>query len=106
MDKILKELGDILKKDVGDILEKNKDNKEDLIFEVEVFYGSVSFEKDVGELLFNLREEYLKEELSRKMRELHLAEENKDNTKSTQVLKEINDINIQIQNIKNNRLKK
>ncbi|MCE9549364.1 DNA primase, partial [Candidatus Nomurabacteria bacterium] len=92
VDKVLVELAEILKTEVEKILENTESNKEDLIFEAEVFYGvEVDLEKDVEELLNNLKEEHLKEELGRKMRELHLAEENKDQAKSSQVLKEIND---------------
>lgn len=103
-EKILSELSEILKKKVEEILENNKDNKEDLIFEAEVFYGNVNFAKDTEELLSNLRIEYLKEELSHKMKELYLAEEKKDKEKSTLLLREIGEINIKMQNIKNGRL--
>lgn len=103
-EKILEELSLTSNKTKEEILKKNKDNKEDLIFEAEVFYDKASFDKDVYELLSNLKEEYLKEELAHKMRELYLAEENKDKDKSTLILKDINEINIKIQNIKNNNL--
>ena len=102
---ILKELSQILKKDPKEIIENNQINKEDLIFEAEVFYSNTPFDKEITELLLNLKEEYLKEELSKKMRELHIAEENKNQEKSIEILKEINEINQQIQNIKNGRLK-
>ncbi len=99
---LLKELADILNIKTDELLEKNKDSKEDLVFEAEVFYGDgINIEKDVGELLLNLKEEYLKEELSRKMQELHLAEEKKNQEKAVQILKEINEITSKIQNIKN-----
>ena len=62
--------------------------------------------KDMKELFYNLKEEHLKEKLGQKMRELYLAEESEDHPKSSQILKEINDINNEIQNIKNNRTKK
>ncbi|OGI75579.1 DNA primase [Candidatus Nomurabacteria bacterium RIFCSPHIGHO2_02_FULL_42_19] len=98
-----KELENIL----GEVLNKYKDTKEDLIFEAEVFYGEGgNLDKDVEELLLNLKEESLREELGRKMRELYLAEENKNQTKPSQILKEIKEINDLIQNIKNNRIKK
>ena len=102
---ILKELSQILKKDPKEIIENNQINKEDLIFEAEVFYSNTPFDKEITELLLNLKEEYLKEELSKKMRELHIAEEHKNQEKSIEILKEINEINQQIQNIKNGRLK-
>ena len=105
-DKILKELSDILKKDIEEILENNKSNKDDLIFEAEVFYENTSFDKDIKELLYNLREEYLKEELGKKMREFNLAEEKKDIELGQKLWKEINEITKKIEDIKNNRLKK
>lgn len=104
---LLKEITDILKIKQDEFLEKNKNNKEDLIFEAEVFYAEdTDIEKDVKELLDNLAEEYLKEELAGKMQELRVYETGKEKDKSTQILKEINEINNKIQNIKNSRLKK
>lgn len=107
VDKILQDLSLISKVESKIILEKTLDNKEDLIFEAEVFYGGdIDLIKDVNELLNNLEEEYLKEELSRKMQELYICKEKKENQGEIKVLKEINEINQKIQNIKNNRLKK
>ena len=106
-EQILKDLAEILELGVDQILEKVANNKEDLIFEAEIFYGEgVDLKKDMKELFYNLKEEHLKEKLGQKMRELYLAEESKDHPKSSQILKEINDINNEIQNIKNNRTKK
>ena len=106
-DQVLKEIAEIFNKMPEEVLTGIKENKEDLIFEAEVFYGEGAFiEKDVTELLFNLREEYLKEELSHKIKELHLYEENKNTEKVAEVLKEVNAINNKIQNIKNSRLSK
>ena len=104
---ILKEIAEILKIKESDILEKVKSNKEDLIFEAEVFYASdVDLKKDITELLDNLKEEYLKEELSNKMQELHQAEIKKEIEKSILILREINEINNKIQSIKSGRLTK
>ena len=113
---ILKELSEVLHLSREDLLEKTKGDQEDLIFEAEVFYGGeASLEKDIAELTGNLREEYLKEELSRKMQELHTFENKKparttddvqsfgDTDGASKILKEINDINNKIQNIKNGR---
>ena len=106
-EQILKDLAEILELGVDQILEKVANNKEDLIFEAEIFYGEgVDLKKDMKELFYNLKEEHLKEKLGQKMRELYLAEESEDHPKSSQILKEINDINNEIQNIKNNRTKK
>ena len=103
----LKEIAEILSITEDRILEKIKVNKEDLVFEAEVFYNDGSdIKKDTEEMLSNLKEEYLKEKLERKMRELHNAEEKKDTTLSAQILKECQILNSQIQDIKNGRLKK
>ena len=59
----------------------------------------------IEELLINFKEEYLKEELFKKMQELRNFDIKKDLIKSNEVLKDINDINKSIQNIKNGRLK-
>jgi DNA primase len=107
VEKILKELASVLNEQKGKLLEKTKDKKEDLIFEAEVFYdGDADLKKDTEEMLSNLREEYLKEELEHKMRELHNAEEEKDAKKSAQILKECQILNSRIEDIKNGRLKR
>lgn len=106
-EKIIKELSDILNIKEDELLKKTKDNKEDLIFEAEVFYGGdIDLEKDIEELLVNFKEEHLKEELFKKMQELQNFEMKKELNKSNQVLKEINEINKKIQEIKNGRLTK
>lgn len=103
-DKLLKDFLDIFNVKEEDLLNKNKDNKEDLIFEAEVFYGGdVDLKKDTEELLMNLKEEHLKEELFKKMKELSIFEENKELEKSKEVLIKINEINKSIQDIKNGR---
>lgn len=105
-DFILNELAEILQIDKTEIENKNADKKEDLIFEAEVFYGAgIDIEKDARELLFNLKEESLKEKLFINMGKLRKAEEEKDNGKSKQILIEINEINKKIQEIKNSRTK-
>jgi DNA primase len=105
VEKTIKEFSDTLNIKEDEIFNK-KDNKEDLIFEAEVFYGGdVDLKKDTEELLMNFKEEHLKEKLFKKMQELRDFEMKKDLDKSNQVLKEINEINKSIQNIKNNRLK-
>lgn len=104
--KILEELAGILNTDLSALLEGVKENKQDLIFEAEVFYDDEkNLEKEVMELLSNLREEFLKEELSKKIQELHLAENQKNMKKSEEILKEINELNNKMQDIKNGRLK-
>ncbi|OGI66294.1 DNA primase [Candidatus Nomurabacteria bacterium RIFCSPLOWO2_01_FULL_39_18] len=102
-DGILKEIGQILNVAGNEVLEKVKENKDDLIFEAEVFYeglpaqtGDINVKKDVEELLRNLKEESLKEELAGKMRELNLAEQAGDKERSSQILKECQEINKKI----------
>ena len=103
---ILKDIALILDTSEEEVLKKTDTAKEDLIYEAEVFYGADgNLEKDVQEMLDNLREEYLKEALGCKMKELYTAEEKKEFNKSPQILKEIKEINDLIQNIKNSRLK-
>jgi len=102
--KILEEIANILNISPDKVLEKTKENAEDLIFEAEVFYKEGdNLKKDVKELLSNFEEEYLKEKLTHKMRELNEAEMNKDSTKSALILKECQIINNKIQDIKNGR---
>ena len=103
---ILKDLSATLNIAEEKILSGIQGSKEDLIFEAEVFYGSgANLKKDAEEMFSNLKEEHLKEKLNIKMRELHLAEEKKDQQSSSLILKEISEINKEIQDIKNGRYK-
>jgi len=104
VEKIIKDIAEILNIKIDEVLEKTKDNAEDLIFEAEVFYsGDIDLAKDVQELLDNFQEEYLKEDLFKKMKELQIAELEKNSEKSAEILKEINEVNKKIQNIKSGR---
>ncbi len=99
---VLKEVAEVLNTTTDEVFQKIDENKEDLIFEAEVFYKEDSdLKKETTELLNNLKEELLKEELFKKMQELRSFEEGKDQNKANQTLKEINDINHKIQNLKN-----
>jgi DNA primase len=102
---IFSKVAEMLESNAEDLREKLKDSVGDLIFEAEVFYGDgiTNIEREVKELIFNLEEEYLKEKLGRKMQELKVLEEKKDNTSALEILKEINDINSKIQEIKENK---
>jgi len=101
---ILKELSETLGQPPGELLEKIKNTEGDLIFEAEVFYGDgQDIKKDTDEMLNNLKEEYLKEKLGIKMKELHEAENAKSLEKSKLILKEISEINNKIQEIKNKK---
>jgi DNA primase len=100
IEEVIKKMSDILNIKEDELMNKVKDKEENFIFEAEVFYGGgIDLEKDIEELLINFEEEYLKEKLNRKMRELQ-------DDKSNEVLREINEINKKIQDIKNGRLKK
>ena len=107
IEKALNSIAEILKINTEQVFEKVKDNQEDLIFEAEVFYDKgKDLNHETEELLLNLKEEYLKEELSKNMLLLSQAENEKDKERSAKILKEINEINNQIQGIKSSRSKK
>ena len=85
--------------------EAYKDTKEDLIYEAEAFYAnSENLQKDVDEMLLNIEEEYLNEELVKKMIELKNLKDDKNGEK--EIFKKINEINKRKEEIKNKRLKK
>lgn len=78
-----------------------QDKKEDLIYEAETFYSnSENLQRDVGEMLFSIEEEYLNEELFKKMMELKNL---KEKEKEVDILKRINEINKRKEEIKNSR---
>ncbi|MFA6076886.1 MAG: DNA primase [Candidatus Paceibacterota bacterium] len=81
--------------------EKYKNIKEDLIYEAEAFYlDSENLQKDVNEMLLSIEEEYLNEELVRKMIELKNL---KDKKEEVEILKKISEINKRKEEIKNSR---
>ncbi|HPS21656.1 MAG TPA: DNA primase [Candidatus Paceibacterota bacterium] len=103
--KIFEKTAIVLDSSEDSLRETFKDSIEDLIFEAEIFYGNgEKLNREVDELILNLEEECLKEKLSKKMQELRIFEEKKEQTNAMNVLKEINDINKKIQEIKNGRL--
>lgn len=102
--KILTEIAEATNQTELELTDKFSLIKEDLIYEAEVFYGAgADLKKDIVELINNLKEESLKEELARKMRELYLAEEAKEQKKVEEILKECQIINNKIQAIKSSR---
>lgn len=105
VNKILNALSRIYEKDESEILKNFDIEREDLIYEAEVFYGSggTDLKKDVNELVANLEEEFLKERLGKSMHELHLAEEKGDKDKSLEILTKCQEINNKIQEIKSGR---
>ncbi len=75
--------------------------KEDLIYEAEEFYSNnENLEKDVHEMLLNVEEEYLNEELSKKMLELQNF---KGKEEEIEILRRINEINKRKEEIKSGR---
>lgn len=105
VDETIEKIANILNISKEKLLDNFELNKEDLIYEAEVFYGEDDFKKDAIEMLYNLEEEHLKEELAKKMRELYNAEEEKDENKSREILKDCQIINNKIESLKNGRLK-
>ena len=81
--------------------EAYEDKKEDLIYEAEAFYfNNENLQKEVGEMLLSIEEEYLNEELVNKMIELKNV---KDKKMEIEILKKINEINKRKEEIKNSR---
>ena len=92
-----------------------KNIKEDLIYEAEAFYAnSENLQKDVDEMLLNIEEEYLNEELVKKMVELKNLKDNPEGKQASygagqeemEILKNIDKINKRKEEIKNSRFKK
>jgi DNA primase len=85
------------------VREKYEDIKEDLIYEVEEFYlNDGNLDKDVNEMLLSIEEEYLNEELTKYMMDLHNL---KGKEEEIEIFKKINEINKRKEDIKNGRLK-
>ncbi len=86
---------------LGQAREIYKDRREDLIYEAEEFYSNnENLKKDVDEMLLNLEEEYLNEELVKKML---LMQSIKDRKEEEEILKRISEISKRKEEIKNNR---
>jgi len=106
VEKVAKEFADILNIKENELFDKARENKEDLVFEAEVFYGEdADLQKELEELLLNFEKEHLEEKRFQKMQEMHILESKKDHVKSAEILKEINEISNRIDSIKNGRLK-
>ncbi len=113
---------EIILKRLEKVKEVYQDKKEDLIYEAEAFYlNNENLQKDVKEMLLSLEEEYLNEELVRKIVELKSLKDNPEDKSSAsygagkdlsaqagemEILKKINEINKRKEEIKNNRNKK
>ena len=107
---------EIIFKKLAKAKEIYQDKKEDLIFEAEAFYlNNENLQKDVKEMLLSIEEEYLNEELFKKMIELKNLKENPEGKQKAsygagkeeaEILKKINEINRKKEEIKNNRYQK
>ena len=76
---------------LGGVLDKYREEKNDLIFEAEVFYqNSDDISKEINHLLSNWETEKINEELSRKMQELRMV---KDKASEVKLLEEIQELN-------------
>jgi len=107
IDELVKDITDILDVNKSDLFAVPDTEKNNLIFEAEVFYvGEIDLRRDIEELLRNLREETLKEELFIQVHKLREAEEKKEKDKADKILKRINEITNEIENFKNSRFKK
>jgi len=92
---------EIIFKKLAKAREVYKNVKEDLIYEAEEFYAtSEDLQKDINEMMLSIEEEYLNEELVRKMIELKNL---KDKKEEIEILKKINEINKRKEEIKNSR---
>ena len=92
---------ELIFKKLDKVKEIYKDIKEDLIYEAEEFYSnSESLQKDIDEMLLNIEEEYLNEELNKKMVEFH---DFKGKIEEIEILKKINEMNKRKEEIKNIR---
>lgn len=68
----------ISEKDFNELFQTDKNSKDRLIFEAEVYYGNKeTLENDLNNLILNLQEEYLKARLDSAVKELHSAEREK-----------------------------
>src|SRR3989344_414385 len=88
----VEDLGENIKRVLGSenfdkLYKQYGDNREELVFEVENYYGDGSIlERDLSELLVHFEEDALKERLVSAMRELQVSEERKDEGRSAELL--------------------
>lgn len=87
--KILTEkIEEVTKKSVSELKDLYKSEIDRLMFEAEAIYGKSVPEEELDELLINLEEDDLREKLSKKMKDLKIAEMDKDDTKTKKLLEE------------------
>jgi DNA primase len=95
---------EIIYKKLGKVKGDYENIKEELIYEVEEFYGNnENLDKDVLEMLLYIEEEYLNEDLRKCMIEL---EKLRGKEEEIEIFKKINDINKRKEEIKNEYLRK
>ena len=81
-------------------------NKQELIFEAEVFYqNSDKILDDVKEILLHLKEDNLSEKLGQRMQALNVAEKEGKHDEATHLLKECHELSQKINEIKTERYK-
>lgn len=92
--KTLKELECIAGKEKTLHLIENKDNIEELLFEIERFYmdNDEKLETEINDLLFNLKQEYLKDNLDAVLGELRSAEMDNNADKVVKKLREYKEL--------------
>ncbi len=82
--------------------ENNEDAKNQMIFEAETFFGGAQYlQKDADELIYNLREEYLKALFTKTMNDLVQAERDKSPEKAAALLAQCKEIGEEITKLKN-----
>ena len=83
--------------DAAFFTEDIKKAPEELIFEAEIlFAGSTKLDDEIAELLFGLEERTLKEQLSKTMLDLQLAEKKGDKVKGEELIKQCQDISLKL----------
>ncbi len=79
--------------------------REELIFEAEVlFQGSSKIDREIGHMVDGIEERMLKEKLSKKMSELHMAEGRKDKKKAEELIEACQKISQQLSDLNKKRV--
>lgn len=92
---------DSISRIVGDkyqtILNSVEGFKDELLLEAEVMFSdSKDLKNNLDELMFNLEEDFIRQEFAESMAELSKAERNKDEAKSTELMKKCQTLSIRI----------
>lgn len=89
---LIEKIEAITKDSISNLKDLYKLETDRLMFEAEAIYGKTVSEEELDELLINLEEDNLREELSKKMKELKVSEMNKDEVKTKKLLEECQNI--------------